>query len=428
MSSSTEFRADTPLQLQHIPFTFDSQRCDESAIDLVEALNPDWKNEDGPITLKKFTDGITNTLMKATKERPSQTASENEDDSVLIRTYGEGTDALIDRERELRSHSLLATLGLAPPLLARFNNGLMYRFIQGTVCTPEDLRRPEVYRAVAKRLGQWHGLLPISAISTTSRADNVVPKSNGVLIEDESSPIPNLWTVTQSWIEALPSTTETEKERNAMLSTELKWLLTKLGGTRGLDGKDYVFSHCDLLSGNVIMHGHPASEKTATNGDAEVCVSFIDYEYATPAPAAFDISNHFAEWAGFDCDHNYVPTKSARRDFLQSYVRSFRQYSRLSPENAEDATKAMTVADDDAEINKDVDEIYAQVDLFRGVPGLYWGVWALVQETISQIDFDYATFARLKLGEYFDWKAELDGTRAKEEKKLGVREAKWAQE
>ena len=49
-----------------------------------------------------------------------------------------------------------------------------------------------------------------------------------------------------------------------------------------------VFAHCDLLSANIIIHREPGQE---------LSVSFIDYEYATPSPAAFDIGNHFAEFA-----------------------------------------------------------------------------------------------------------------------------------
>ena len=41
----------------------------------------------------------------------------------------------------------------------------------------------------------------------------------------------------------------------------------------------------------------------------------------------------------------------------------------------------------------------AQVDRFRGAPGFYWGIWALIQATISQIDFDYAGYAEIRLGE-----------------------------
>jgi ethanolamine kinase len=37
------------------------------------------------------------------------------------------------------------------------------------------------------------------------------------------------------------------------------------------------------------------------------------------------------------------------------------------------------------------------------------GIWALVQGTISDIDFDYKTYAQLRLGEFQEWKAEQSG-------------------
>lgn len=47
-----------------------------------------------------------------------------------------------------------------------------------------------------------------------------------------------------------------------------------------------VFAHNDLLLGNIIY------SSTAN------CVTFIDYEYAAFNYQAFDIGNHFAEFAG----------------------------------------------------------------------------------------------------------------------------------
>lgn len=75
-----------------------------------------------------------------------------------------------------------------------------------------------------------------------------------------------------------------------------------------------VFAHCDLLSGNVIVE-----PKTAVaNGSSSMeSVNFIDYEYATPSPAAFDLANHFAEWGGFECDFEVLPTQSQRREFIR---------------------------------------------------------------------------------------------------------------
>ncbi|KAF2771644.1 kinase-like protein [Teratosphaeria nubilosa] len=423
MSSSTAHPqllqpVDSPLSLRHIPYHFDNEDADKSALDLVEALNEDWRTAEGPVVFVRFTDGITNTLTKAVKKKPGLTESEVDNEAVLIRAYGKGTDVLIDRERELRAHNLLATLNLAPPLLARFDNGLMYRFIQGDVCSPEDLRRPEVYKAVAKRLGQWHGSLPISAITNTPDLvdtpvdDHCAPKDG-----KQTRPSPNLWTVMQQWIDALPKETEHQRKRHDALQIECAWLSQKLGNTPGLiEGKDYIFGHCDLLSGNVIVE-KPSGSGSKFDGQ-ERPVSFIDYEYATPVPAAFDIANHFAEWAGFDCDHSAVPTKNQRIDFLKAYVGSFRCHSINDFDNV--------ILEIDP--HNDVAQLNQQVDLFRGVPGLYWGIWALIQAMISQIDFDYASYAEVRLGEYWSWKAEVNGSRAKEGKEMPLRERRWAEE
>ena len=417
MSSTTDHppRVDSPMAVPYLPIKFDNNDADKSALELVYAFNPTWKDSEGEVELVRFTDGITNTLSKATKKWPGKSQSEIDDDALLMRAYGNGTEVLINRDREMRAHTLLASMGLAPPLLARFENGLMYRFVQGDVCTPEDLRKPEVYRQVAKLLGQWHGSLPIGAItSTPDLTDDAQRKHCGLKDGKHTRPMPNIWSVMQQWIDALPNNTKEEKERNKVLNTELAELSARFGETPGLDGKDYIFSHCDLLSGNVIMQ-QPSGGEVSKGKDRQV--SFIDYEYSTPGPAAFDIANHFAEWAGFDCEHEFVPTKCQRRDFLKYYVGSFRYHS-ISDDDT------ITV---DIDFQKDIDQLYDQIEDFRGVPGFYWGIWALIQAMISQIDFDYPTYAEKRLGEYWAWKAESDGSRKREGKEIPTRERRWAE-
>lgn len=58
----------------------------------------------------------------------------------------------------------------------------------------------------------------------------------------------------------------------------------------------------------------------------------------------------------------------------------------------------------------------------------YRGVWGLIQAQISQIDFDYASYAELRLGEYWGWKREVDGSRKKAGEEMPLREQRWAQE
>lgn len=339
------------------------------------------------------------------KRRPGQSQHEIDDDAIMVRAYGNGTAVLIDREREARSHSLLAKHNLAPELLARFDNGLLYRYIHGDACTSEDLRRPEIASATAKLLGVWHATLPTSeAVGTPLAFERIARHLSG-------KPPTNLWTVMQKWITALPSDTKEERHRNAQLEAEVEYSTKLLGKTAGLNDEAYVLGHCDLLSGNVII----MPSKPQCNGHSSaVDVSFIDYEYATPVPAAFDLANHFAEWGGFDCDYSVLPTQSQRRSFIRHYVHSYRSHQQQTP-------KAVTT-------DQDVTQLMAEVDAFRGMPGLYWGIWALIQATISQIDFDYASYAQVRLAEYWEWKSERDGSRVKEGREMSLREHRLAQE
>ncbi|CAD0096663.1 unnamed protein product [Aureobasidium vineae] len=398
-------RADSPMAVRHIDLCYDHTDSERSALRLIYTLCPDWEHDEGPVELIPFTEGITNT---AIKKRPGYTQQDIDSDAILLRAYGKGTDVLIDRERETRSHSLLAGRGLAPPLFARFENGLLYKYIAGDVCSPEDLRRPDVYRAVARRLGQWHSTLPIAAISSLQTLqDQNGDDHHHTDTAGNKRPKPSLWTVMQEWINALPVATQKEKERKHMLEQELTHLSNELGQIPGLDGYDYIFAHCDLLSGNVIVH----PEKR--EGGKGLTVSFIDYEYATPAPAAFDIANHFAEWGGFDCDYSALPTRSQRADFIAQYLASYRNFAPVS---------------DPETIKREQQQLVSQVDTFRGLPGFYWGIWSLIQATISQIDFDYASYADVRLGEYWAWKAEQDGSRQREGREPTLREKRWAEE
>lgn len=98
------------------------------------------------------------------------------------------------------------------------------------------------------------------------------------------------------------------------------------------------------------------SDDNSKPSDDITPVNFIDYEYAVPAPAAFDIANHLAEWIGYDCDYNMIPTQSVRRQFLTEYTKSYIQHRKLD-------------ASSESEI---VARLYEDVDRFRGIPGLYW--------------------------------------------------------
>jgi ethanolamine kinase len=433
-------------QIRHISHSYDTHNPDESARQLILAVRPLWAGQESNIKVERCKDGITNTLLKVSLELPGQPKDQVEADTLLLRAYGHGTQVLIDRRRELENHELLMVHGLAPELLARFDNGMLYRYIHGTVTSVKDLRKPAVLSAVARRLAEWHATIPCLPRRSTEVQYNGNGNGNGHpgngsngkhgLRRDSmddvapGKPAPNLWTVMQKWIWALPAATDAQRERQGQLQRELLGLVKNLSQRPGL-GKNgvrattplsldlavsvltmtqqLVFAHCDLLHGNIIIEPQP--EPTEDN-PARLTVSFIDYEYATPSPAAFDIANHFAEWAGFECDYDLLPTKSQRRRFIEEYTSQY--FDRIP-----DSQSSSRQADEE-------DRMFDEVDRYRGIPGFYWGIWALIQAEISDIDFDYASYAEARLAEYWAWKGEMDGSRKAAGKELPLREQLWA--
>lgn len=266
---------------------------------------------------------------------PGRSKADSDKDAVLVRAYGSGTDTMIDRAKELRAHRALAARGLAAPVMATFENGFLCGFITGEACTANDFHDAKISQAMAIRLGQWHGSLPISVLSSP---------------DDES--IPNIWSNARKWMDLLPENAADQKRRNEMLMSELTWSTELLSKTSGLDGKNMVFSHTDLLCGNVIIESETEMNR------AQRSVTFIDYEYATAAPAAFDIANVFAEWAGPNGELSWMPSQTQRRNFIRTYVDSFRIHNERP---------TYEVSSEDA-----VSVFSRQVDDFRGLPGLYW--------------------------------------------------------
>lgn len=141
-------------------------------------------------------------------------------------------------------------------------------------------------------------------------------------------------------------------------------------------------------------------------------MKFIDYEYAVACPAAFDLATHFSEWPSYNCDYNMLPTRTTRKSFIEEYLQSYRSHH-----SDEKANQAFTV-----------EQMCLEVDRYRGMPGLYWGVQALVQNEISDVDFDWGSYAEVRLAEFWVWRREAEGARAQAGEEMTFRERRWAEE
>ncbi|XP_036923006.1 ethanolamine kinase 2 isoform X3 [Sturnira hondurensis] len=246
-----------PLRAAAVPYFGISVHQDDilpGALRLIHELRPHWKPEQ--VRTKRFTDGITNKLVACYVEEDMR-------DCVLVRVYGERTELLVDRENEVRNFQLLRAHGCAPKLYCTFQNGLCYEYMPGVALGPEHIREPRLFRLIALEMAKIHTI-----------------HTNGSL------PKPILWHKMHNYFtlvknEINPSLS-TDVPKIEVLERELAWLKEHLSQ---LDSP-VVFCHNDLLCKNIIYD--------STKGH----VRFIDYEYAGYNYQAFDIGNHFNEFAG----------------------------------------------------------------------------------------------------------------------------------
>ncbi|KAJ2009882.1 hypothetical protein GGI04_000091 [Coemansia thaxteri] len=312
---------------------------------LLARVFPEWSSDELQLTQCK--DGITNKLIQCTNKRTKAT--------VLIRAYGKRTEVIIDRNQELINMAGLARLGKCPELHARFDNGLVYGFIPGSVAKPEEMSNELWAPLIARQLADWGKVKLPGGYS------------------------PQLFPILRRWMSDIPASYEDQRANNIfrdnfsteMLHSEVALLEATLVGLRS----PVVFAHNDLLSGNIIMD------------DSKSAVSFIDYEYAMYNYRGFDIANHFNEYAGFECDYSRYPTKPAQLQWFKIYL------DHLGHDSSPGA----------------LEDMYREVNLFQLASHFYWGIWALVQASISDIDFDYMDYARLRFDQYFKVKSQLLG-------------------
>ncbi|KAH0617131.1 hypothetical protein JD844_028822 [Phrynosoma platyrhinos] len=264
------------------------------ALQLLSRLRPDWKPEE--VTLKVFTDGITNKLIGCYK-------GEEMDDVVLVRIYGNKTELLVDREEEVKSFRVLQAHGCAPKLYCTFSNGLCYEFMQGEALDPEHVCNPEIFRLIARQLAKIHAI---------HAHNGWIPKSN-------------LWLKMGKYFSLIPTEFVDKDLHKRYVDATEEFFMVK-----------YLERYFPRLC------FYPADEVHRL-GD----VQFIDYEYSGYNYLAYDIGNHFNEFA-------------AHSNSLNTQASHF-----------------------------------------------FWGLWALIQAKYSTIDFDFLGYAIVRFNQYFKMKNEV---------------------
>ncbi|XP_062402638.1 ethanolamine kinase 1-like [Sardina pilchardus] len=345
--------------LLHLKISVKEEDPLSGVMELLRILRPQWRAED--IKTKVFTEGITNQLMGCYTG-----CLRSSEDVVLVRVYGNMTDLYLDRRKEMEMFQILHEHGCGPKLYCSFDNGICYEFLHGMVLDDPLLRQPDIYRLIAEEMAKIHSIKP-----RTSSPPQVV-----------------LWTKMSQFLQLVQ---EAENETPILRSlcvaevASMEALKGEINELRRRLGQVYsptVLCHNDLLTKNIIYN------------DTKGSVKFIDYEYADFNYQAFDIANHFNEFAGVTTiDYDLYPSAELQLNWLTSYLRSSRTGS------STDSTVS----------EQDVKSLYIAVCKFSLASHFFWGLWAIIQARYSTIDFDFIKYANARFKRYFEKKEEYFG-------------------
>ncbi|KAF6721542.1 Ethanolamine kinase 1 [Oryzias melastigma] len=350
-------------QLLHVDIHVDEHEPRRGILELLSKLRPHWKAED--IQMKAFTEGITNQLIGCF------VGSLQEPGCVLVRINGRMTELYISRDREVNMFQVFHAHGCGPEIYCSFQNGICYEFIRGSVLEDHLLQQPSIYRLIAAEMGRIHSIppkhnLPVGPLIWTKMTHFLTLMQSGA----NSAPTPTQRTRSRAAVQDMPG--------HEVLSAEMQSLRRRLSQT----DSPIVLCHNDLLTKNIIYNS------------TENMVKFIDYEYADYNYQAFDIGNHFNEFAGVaDVDYSRYPSVALQRDWLTAYLESYKH----------NTGREVTVTE------AEVTQLYIQVCKFSLASNFFWGLWAILQSRFSSIDFDFQRYALMRLNYYFEKKEEYLG-------------------
>nr|GEX85597.1 probable choline kinase 3 [Tanacetum cinerariifolium] len=129
----------------------------EGLMKLLLSLASNWGDSFDTSKLKvvHLSGAMTNVVYRITWPK---NGSENDDRTVLVRVYGEGSDIFFDREEEIRTFESISSHGHGPSLLGQFAEGRVEEFIHAKTLSAGDLRDPEISALIAAKLREFHNL------------------------------------------------------------------------------------------------------------------------------------------------------------------------------------------------------------------------------------------------------------------------------
>lgn len=350
----------------------------------------------------------------------------------------------VDREVENRVLAWLSSEGLAPTFHGRFTNGRVEEFYDGfRPLSWDELRLRRFAVPVARALANLHCAHPPEGVLN-------------IHVSEEQRNKGEIWSRISEWFDMATNASSDVTKANELMQTmkvEWEWLQATLRPSSNdviVDSastmksfelqphsdnvqsaassyfRQIVFTHMDCQSLNILTPCEgfhldddssdiaPASknegkvqavESKPEENDLEegkggeysyASVRLIDFEYAGVNPRAADIANTFSEY----CDMNNLepdyevqyPTSGQQDVFLRAYIETASPELAKQLDQFEDGWASFLAA--------------ARVEIGQHtlLSHIGWGIWAIAQESLSNIAFDYLRYARLRLEGYFHFK------------------------
>ncbi|KAJ7462733.1 choline kinase, cytoplasm [Mycena galericulata] len=348
-------------------------------------LSPEITPQD--IRIHKVSGSLTNAVFFVS-------SSLQEPRTVLLRIYGPSSGSLISRPRELHAlHILSSQYHIGPRVYGTFENGRVEEYFESKTLTASDLRDPKISRWIGARMAELHSV-DIEAVEETS------PDNRGEGKGWEISAKKNV----KSWIRparevlALPAVSETLRREFDLDSFKKDWdmYMQWLASVDDVQrGSRRVYAHNDAQYGNLLLLS-TRNENVPEHRQLIV----VDFEYAAPNPASFDIANHFHEWTAnyhsetpHILDHTRYPTKEERYNFYMAYL----EHSTLTPD-CRPLSKF--------ELMGLVPDLDKQVKAWSPASHAMWAIWGLVQARedlegeVEEPEFDYIGYAQCRLAAF----------------------------
>lgn len=407
----------------------------------------------------KVTGGITNALFRVSGfqsvktllvENTTTDATNDGDylnfDSVLVRIFG--AEGMIDRDIETSTYAALCNADIAYKYMGRFANGRIEGWLDGYhPLKLSDLNNEDVSLEIAKEMARLHCLFEVP--KGELREHHCGKSNTSASGNNELDVITvGLWDQLNSWMEQAKGYTEfktpADRERVRQLKLdqvelEVQHMIQMITSPSSSDNNNatssttedsgdstasicgstnnsakVVFCHNDLLPANIMRH--------PTTGQ----IQLIDFEYGGSNYAAFDMANHFNEYAGGTTtkdngvtNYSNFPNQEQQTKFCVEYIKMARRLESMrsditnpdynGDDNLDKKMEDSDEQDNDESIMAEARMLLSHVQKFIMVNHLYWGLWAVNQAAEEGCDeFDYLTYAANRLNEYYIKKKEWE--------------------